>query len=305
MTTTEQNTYKKYCANVFVASCGTKYNKGDEITLTTKRGKENKHIVHNYLGMLNGNYLYSITRADGKSYQDFMQAKADRLNGFKANAEKRSNEAYESRATKHELDFLSLGEPIKVGHHSEKRHRKLFEKYDNKMRKSIEEQEKAKEYERRAEYWSNKANDVNLSMPESLEFFEFELEKAKKHHQFLKDNPDKRAHSYSLTYANNKVKDLKKKVETAIKLWATDEDIEQLNKEKEAEAKAKKLKGKKGDKLNNLINDLGGFFFFGSDVEAFKFKVKDLRDNEGEKVFHVSAGLYMPYKHKETILKSL
>ncbi|MEL7225926.1 MAG: DUF3560 domain-containing protein [Cyanobacteria bacterium J06576_12] len=38
-----------------------------------------------------------------------------------------------------------------MGHHSEKRHRKLFEKYDNKMRKSHEEKEKADTYRSRAE----------------------------------------------------------------------------------------------------------------------------------------------------------
>lgn len=43
-----------------------------------------------------------------------------------------------------------MGEPIKVGHHSERRHRKLFEKADNEMRKGSEALAKAKHYEQKA-----------------------------------------------------------------------------------------------------------------------------------------------------------
>ena len=42
------------------------------------------------------------------------------------------------------------GEPIKIGHHSEKRHRRLIEKADNDMRKSIEATKKAEHYRYKA-----------------------------------------------------------------------------------------------------------------------------------------------------------
>lgn len=176
------------------------------------------------------------------------------------------------------------------------------------MRKSISESEKAEDYRRRAEYWEERANKINLSQPESLNFYEFKLEEAKKNHEFLKNNPEARAHSYSLTYANKEVKELTNKVQTAVKLWGDPEDIAQLNKEQEEEAKAKALKGKKGDKLNALIDELGGFFHFGQDIEKFKSRVKELRESgkleEGEKVYHVGAGLYMPHKHIDRISKA-
>jgi hypothetical protein len=54
----------------------------------------------------------------------------------------------------------------------------------------------------------------------SLEFFEIQLEEAKEYHQFLKDNPSERPHGMSLSYASKKVKDLKSKHETAVKLWS-------------------------------------------------------------------------------------
>lgn len=302
-----KNTYSKYCPNVFVAKCPESHKKGDIILLTTKYGQEHENEVHNYLGKTkDGFYLYSITRVDGYNVQERAKKKAERLEGYADNAEKRSQEAYDTRATQSELEFMRLGEPIKIGHHSEKRHRKLFEKYDNKMRKSIEESEKAKEYRSRAEYWEAKKDEINLSMPESLEYYEFRLHKAKERHQDLKDNPSKREHSYSLTHANNAVKEAKKNLGLAVRLWGSEEEIGQLNKEKEAEAIAKVSK-KKG--FDGLLQKYGGFFFFGSDTDQFKAKYNKLKEDgyleDGEKVTHIKAGLYVPSKIAKDFINEL
>jgi len=303
------NTYSKFCANVFVAKCEDKHEKGDTITLTTKYGKEHDCEVHNYLGQTkDGGYLYSITRTDGFNTQERAKKKAEKLIGYSANADKRSNEAYEGRATKSERDFLSLGEPIKVGHHSEKRHRKLFEKYDNKMRKSIEEGEKAEQYRSRAEYWKAKTNDINLSMPESLDFYEFKLEEATKNHKFLKDNPNERAHGYSLTYANKSVKETAKNLELAVKLWGDPEEINQIAKELKEAAEAKRTKKEKAsEKSKALIDKYGGFFAFNSDQikEGWKKINESGHIEKGEKVQHVHHGLYMPVKNVDDYLNEL
>ena len=304
------NTYKKYCPNVFVAKCNEKHEKGETIILTTKYGQEHQCEVHNLVGFMGTKedpiFLYSITRTDGFNAQERAKKKAEKLNGYASNAQKRSSEAYNTRATQNELDFLSLGEPIKIGHHSEKRHRKLFEKYDDKMRKSIDESKKAEEYKRRAEYWEGKTNDINLSMPECLEFYQFKLEEAQKQHKFLKDNPNERAHSYSLTYAKKEVNNSTKSLALAVKLWGREEEIQMINKEKEtaAKAKANKTKGKV-----DLIKKYGGFFFFGSDSLAFKEKyntiLKDGHIKEGEKVQHIAHGLYLPAKNVDSYLNEL
>lgn len=115
---------------------------------------------------------------------------------------------------------IPLGQPILVGHHSEKRHRRAIEKADNAMRKSVEETEKAEAYNRRAEYWEKMADKIDLSMPESLDYFAFLLEKAKARHQAMKAGDTPREHSYSLTYAKKEVNDIKKKLALAKKLWA-------------------------------------------------------------------------------------
>jgi len=306
MSTSEKlNSYSKFCANVFVAKCTEKHEKGETIVLTTKYGKEHENLVHNYLGKTrDGFFLYSITRSDGFNHQERAKKKAEKLIGYSSNADKRSNEAYEGRATKSERDFLSLGEPIKVGHHSEKRHRKLFEKYDNKMRKSIEEGEKAEQYRSRAEYWKAKTNDINLSMPESLDFYEFKLEEATKNHKFLKDNPNERAHGYSLTYANKKVKEAKKNIDLAVKLWGSEEVINQIAEEKQTAAEAKAKKSKKSDAL---IKKYNGFFAFNNDqLKKGYAKLKEAGHvEEGEKVTHIKHGLYLPSKNKDAFIKEL
>jgi hypothetical protein len=111
------NTYSKYDANVFLAKCPEPHEKGEEIPVTTKYGKENASIVHNLIYEKEGFFFYSITRADGFNTQERAKNKAERYSVYAASAEAKSNEYYD-RSNK-DKDFLSLGEPIKVGHHSE------------------------------------------------------------------------------------------------------------------------------------------------------------------------------------------
>lgn len=212
------NTYSKYAPNVFLAKCSEKHDKGEVIEVTTKYGKENECIIHNLMGQKEGFYYYSITRADGYNAQERAKAKAEKYESWASSAEKKSNQYYE--ASNEGKDFLLLGEPIKVGHHSEKRHRALIDRNWNRMGKSVEMSKKAEAHENKAEYWQSRAKDINLSMPESLEYFTFKLEKAKQFHEDLKVGKRERLHSFSLTYAKKEVNELEKKVELAKRLWA-------------------------------------------------------------------------------------
>jgi len=212
------NTYTKYCPNVFCAKCEEPQEKGATITMTTKYGKEHEAIVFNLLGQKDGFYYYSIIRADGMNMQEWAKKRAERLQAFAATAEKKSEQYYQ--ASHEGREFLSLGEPIKIGHHSEKRHRALIDRNWNRMGKSVEFSKKADEYVSRAEYWESRANVINLSMPESVEFYEYELEKAKMKHEGLKNGTIERSHSFSLTYAKKEVNEFEKKLTTAKKLWS-------------------------------------------------------------------------------------
>ena len=95
----------------------------------------------------------------------------------------------------------------------------MIERNNSRMDKAMEYASKAEEQQRKAEYWESKAEEITLAMPCSIEYFSDKLEKAIEHHRGLKDGSIERAHSYSLTYANKEVKELKKKVEIAKLLW--------------------------------------------------------------------------------------
>lgn len=212
------NTYSKYVPNVFLAKCEEQHEAGEEITMTTKYGQEHEVIVFNLVYQKDGFFYYSIVRADGFNVQERAKAKAQRISGYANNAQSRSNKYYE--ASNEGADFLALAEPIKIGHHSEKRHRALIDRNYNRMSKSMNELSKVEAYENRAAYWESKANTINLSMPESLEFYEFELEKAKAKHEGLKNGTIEKGHSYSLTYAKKECNEIESKLNTARKMWA-------------------------------------------------------------------------------------
>jgi len=306
MSTSEKlNSYSKFCANVFVAKCTEKHEKGETIVLTTKYGKEHENLVHNYLGKTrDGFFLYSITRCDGYNHQERAKAKAERLNGYADNAGKRSNEAYKKADMSESATGIPFGQPILVGHHSERRHRKTIERASRAMDKTVEENRKAEEYKARAEYWEARANKINLSQPESLEFYEYKLETAKAKHKFYKDNPEKREHSYSLTYANKEVKETQKNLDLAVKLWGSEEVINQIAEEKQTAAEAKAKKSKKSDAL---IKKYNGFFAFNNDqLKKGYAKLKEAGHvEEGEKVTHIKHGLYLPSKNKDAFIKEL
>ncbi len=211
------NTYYKFAPNVFLARCTEKHEKGEVIPVETKYGKENDSIVFNLIFERNGFYYYSIVRADGFNVQEHAKRRAERLQNAAMNADKRSSEYY--TASNKDRDFLSLGEPIKVGHHSERRHRKIIEQAQNNMAKCIDQSNLSDEYSRRAEYWEARENLINESMPESVEFFEYKLEKAKAKHEGLKNGTIPRDHSFSLTYAKKAVNEIQKKLDLCRKLW--------------------------------------------------------------------------------------
>ena len=211
------NTYAKYCPNVFLAKCDEKHNRGELIQVETKYGKENECIVFNLILEKQGFFYYSIVRADGFNQQEYAKKRAEKLQNASINAENKSTE-YWKKSNK-DSGFLSLGEPIKVGHHSENRHRKIIEQAQNNMSKCVEMSNKSESYESRIEYWKHKENSINLSMPECIEFYEFEVEKCKMKHEDLKNGVSERSHSFSLTYAKKDLNNAEKNLKLAKYLW--------------------------------------------------------------------------------------
>lgn len=211
------NTYSKYCPNVWVAKCSEKHEKGETIILTTKHGKENECIVWNLIYERDGFFYYSITRADGFNSQERAKAKAERYEEWADKARQRSDEAFER--SNNAVAGIPLGQPILVGHHSEGMHRAAIKRSWAAMDKSVEESKKAEAHESKAEYWERMADKIDLSMPESIEFFEHKLEVAKEYHEGVKSGKYPRQHAYTLTYAKKAVNEAQKNLDIARKLW--------------------------------------------------------------------------------------
>ncbi|MFF2940213.1 DUF3560 domain-containing protein [Streptomyces niveus] len=103
---------------------------------------------------------YEVTvEIDESQRRSFAEAEAERLERAGDRAERygdRADRAASNSNARHKaalgaLDGIEPGQPILVGHHSERRHRRAIERSDNNMRKSIEESGKATHYSHRAE----------------------------------------------------------------------------------------------------------------------------------------------------------
>lgn len=81
-------------------------------------------------------------------YYERQEARRERYEECAAKARQEAHARFNSHAINAVRDMQ--GEPIKVGHHSERRHRKLHEKADNDMRRGVEALKKADQYRGKA-----------------------------------------------------------------------------------------------------------------------------------------------------------
>ena len=88
------------------------------------------------------------------------------------------------------------------------------------MDKCMEYDKKSQDYGSRIWYWEDKLNVINLSMPESIEYYYYKLNKAIWRHEWLKNWTVAKEHSYSITYAKKDVNEAKKNLELAKRLWS-------------------------------------------------------------------------------------
>ncbi|TWA89563.1 DUF3560 domain-containing protein [Bradyrhizobium stylosanthis] len=95
-----------------------------------------------------------VTPATGERLRELRQARLDRrrerLLNQAANAEKRGDAA-RARISPHERDFLALMEPVKRGHHSQRRHEKLLARAQKSFMDAGREYSDARKLRERAE----------------------------------------------------------------------------------------------------------------------------------------------------------
>jgi hypothetical protein len=116
-------------------------------------------------------------------YEDRKEEKIDRaLN----RAAKARTEAVAQRTKAYELaDGIPFGQPILVGHHSEKRHRAHIKKIEAAQDKTVHAMDKAKYYEGKAEATANN-DSISGDNPEAVNLYKEKLAELEKRQEFMK-----------------------------------------------------------------------------------------------------------------------
>lgn len=109
------------------------------------------------------------------TYRERRQARAVRLQEYANKREAKADAAYTSAMNT--IDGIPPGQPILVGHHSERKHRKTLERHDNYMRRSIGDSKKAEEMRSKAVNILEAADDAIYSDdPDAIERLQAKLD---------------------------------------------------------------------------------------------------------------------------------
>ncbi len=109
-----------------------------------------------------------------KDYEEHREARIERLESRAVAAQAKSTATYE--AAHSIMKHIPPGQPILVGHHSERHHRRDLDRIDNNMRMSVEADEKACYYAARAEAAANNTA-ISSDDPEAVEKLQAKLER--------------------------------------------------------------------------------------------------------------------------------
>lgn len=123
---------------------------GAEVEVTKRNGKTTTVTVSEVLAEGTGWALYSIDSDEPRlTTRERKQRKAERLREWADGREEKAVAAYDKAGAI--SDTIPFGQPILVGHHSEKRHRRDLEKIRSNMDKAVEHHRKAGDHRQRAD----------------------------------------------------------------------------------------------------------------------------------------------------------
>lgn len=120
-------------------------------------------------------------------YEERREARKIRYEELSRKAEERS--AQYSNSTANRILEMTPGQPIIIGHHSEKKARRLHEKAWEDTRKSIEEDKKSQYYKDRAESVENSKVIYNDD-PNAIQKLKDKLEYLEKQKELIKTDED-------------------------------------------------------------------------------------------------------------------
>ena len=145
-------------------------------------------------------------------YEERRKRRIERYKELSLKAQERSSQYSNSNANR--ILQIAPGQPILVGHHSEKRHRRLIKKAQDDIRKSIEEDNKSNFYKERAENAEN-SKVIYSDDPQAIIKLKEKLERL--------ENIKAREHStWELTNIGATIRETKKRIERLEKLENTE-----------------------------------------------------------------------------------
>lgn len=149
-------------------------------------------------------------RAD---YEERREARKIRYEELSRKAEERS--AQYSNSTANRILAMTPGQPIIIGHHSEKKARRLHEKAWQDIGKSIEEDKKSKYYKDRADSVENSKVIYNDD-PNAIEKLKEKLEYLEKQRELIKEDEDHT--SWQLQNIGARIRETKRRIARLEKL---------------------------------------------------------------------------------------
>lgn len=145
-------------------------------------------------------------------YEERRKRRIERYKELSLKAQERSSQYSNSNANR--ILQIVPGQPILVGHHSEKRHSKLIKKAQDDIRKSIEEDNKSNFYKERAENAEN-SKVIYSDDPQAIIKLKEKLERLENEKASIKA----REHStWELTNIGATIRETKKRIERLEKL---------------------------------------------------------------------------------------
>ena len=115
-------------------------------------------------------------------YHEKQERRKERYEELAEKNRKESDNRWE--ASRNISDQIPFGQPILIGHHSEKRHRAALKKLDGHARKSVKCSEKAKYYDKKAK-GVGKAG-ISSDNPDAIQELQLRLADMQRHHEFMK-----------------------------------------------------------------------------------------------------------------------
>lgn len=118
--------------------------------------------------------------------QNYQKRKEAKIAYYQAQAEKNRQIADQKVTTAmEELSVIPPGQPILVGHHSEKKHRALLNRVDSKMAQAQNASAKAEYYEQKAKACANNSA-ISSDDPEAIQKLIAKKEAISKKHEWMK-----------------------------------------------------------------------------------------------------------------------